>query len=62
MNCPYCGDRVSDACNGGDPGDWWDDEHFPDGECEAECDNCSKTFRVIIDWCPSFEAEKMEDD
>jgi hypothetical protein len=50
-----------DNHNGGDPGEWWNDEYIPDGDCEHDCDSCGKEFIVRVSWSPSFEGITTEE-
>lgn len=60
VNCPYCGAEQNDVGNGCDPGPWWEDDYFPNGDCDTECDSCGKSFVVEVEWTPSFETRPAD--
>lgn len=60
IECPHCYKDQDDCTNGGDPGEWWENQYIPDGLLETECDGCGEKIEIIISWNPSFEAVKPE--
>jgi phage terminase large subunit GpA-like protein len=59
--CPHCGHEQSDISNGGDPGEWWNDQYIPDGYCYTNCETCRKEMVIEVEWEPTFKCILPED-